>query len=86
MILYFSSIIIETFYIFVLFINHNYIFALVCYLIHNESTKEREFVDLWAIKDNYRKIVVSLDPLISDKTYKGIEHLHLRAFLRNVEI
>jgi predicted AAA+ superfamily ATPase len=66
--------------------NGEKIYIQVCYLIFNEETKEREFGNLLAIKDNYKKMVISMDPIISKKTYKGIEQIHLREFLANDEI
>ncbi len=50
------------------------------YLIPDAKVREREFGNLLRIKDNYTKIVVSLDDfLIGD--YKGIKHMHLKDFL-----
>ncbi|MCW3808038.1 ATP-binding protein [Plebeiibacterium marinum] len=53
----------------------------VAYLIPDEKVKLREFGNLLLIKDNYPKYVVSLDP-VQIGQYKGVEHLHLRAFLK----
>ena len=53
------------------------IYLQVAYSIPDEKVKEREFGNLLQIKDNYRKIVVTLDEIQADN-YKGIEHLHLR--------
>lgn len=50
------------------------------YLITNDVTREREFGNLLAIKDNYPKIVVSLDEVAGGE-YQGILHLNLRDFL-----
>lgn len=50
------------------------------YLLSGKKAMEREFGNLLEIKDNYRKIVVSLDEYAPDNV-KGIEHLHLRKFL-----
>lgn len=52
----------------------------VAYLLHDEKTVEREFGNLLKIKDNYPKLVVSMDEF-SGNTYEGIEHIHLRKFL-----
>ncbi len=52
-----------------------------CYLMADPATREREFGSLLAVGDNHPKAVVSLDPLLSPE--KGIEHLALRAFLRD---
>lgn len=56
------------------------VYIQVAYLISDERVKKREFGNLLEIKDNWRKIVVSLDEY-TFKNYKGIEHLHLREFL-----
>ncbi len=48
----------------------------VCYLLQDEKTKEREFWNLLEIKDNYEKIVLSLDDFI-DWDYKWIKHYNL---------
>ncbi|MCF6297766.1 MAG: ATP-binding protein [Flavobacteriaceae bacterium] len=58
------------------------VYIQVAYLIPDEKVKLREFGNLLDIKDNYRKIVVSLDEYTL-KNYKGIEHLHLQEFLTN---
>ena len=60
----------------------NRIYIQVAYLIPDEIVRDREFGNLLDIKDNYRKIVVSLDEYTL-KNYKGIEHLHLQEFLTN---
>lgn len=55
----------------------------VAYII-NSKNKEREFGNLLAIQDNYRKIVLSMDDLIDDKySYQGIEHINIMTFLTN---
>jgi predicted AAA+ superfamily ATPase len=56
------------------------VYIQACYLLPDEKVIEREFGNLLAIKDNYRKIVVSLDEFASGDI-KGIEHLHLLDFL-----
>ncbi len=53
----------------------------VAYLIPDEKVKLHEFGNLLLIKDNYPKYVVSLDP-VQIGQYKGIQHLHLRTFLK----
>lgn len=50
------------------------------YIISDETVKEREFGNLLKIKDNWRKIVVSMDEF-PFKQYKGIEHFKLIDFL-----
>ena len=51
------------------------------YIIADEATCEREFVNLRAIKDNYPKYVISMTPLVTQNDDNGIIHLHLRKFL-----
>ena len=51
------------------------------YIIADETTREREFGNLRAIKDNYPKYVISMTPLVSRTDNNGITHLHLRRFL-----
>lgn len=51
------------------------------YIIADETTREREFGNLRAIKDNYPKYVISMTPLVSRQDSAGITHLHLRRFL-----
>lgn len=51
------------------------------YIIADEATREREFGNLRAIKDNYPKYVISMTPLLTKNDYDGITHLHLRHFL-----
>lgn len=56
------------------------IYVQVCYLLHEQATIDREFGNLELIKDNYPKMVVSMDEF-SGNTRNGIKHLHLREFL-----
>ncbi len=56
------------------------IYVQVAFSIPDEKVREREFGNLLLIKDNYRKIVVTLDEIQVDN-YEGVEHLHLRKFL-----
>lgn len=51
------------------------------YIIADETTREREFGNLRAIKDNYPKYVISLTPLVTRNDDNGITHLNLRRFL-----
>jgi len=51
----------------------------VTYLLSSDKTIEREFRPLLAIADNFRKIVVSLDPILQPQ--KGIEHKRIEEFL-----
>lgn len=57
------------------------LYVQVAYLIPEEKVHEREFGNLLKIPDNYRKIVVSMDEMISEKPYKGVEHQNVRDFL-----
>lgn len=52
------------------------------YLLADERTKEREFGNLQAIRNNYPKYVVSLDEWTSGSNVNGIGHVHLGEFLR----
>jgi predicted AAA+ superfamily ATPase len=53
----------------------------VCYLLAEKSTVEREFGNLQKIKDNYEKVVISLDKFFV-RELKGIKHVYLIDFLR----
>ncbi|MCD4745494.1 MAG: ATPase, partial [Bacteroidales bacterium] len=56
------------------------IYIQCAYLIPDNKTREREFGNLLKIKDNHRKMVVSLDEP-SGGNIEGVEHIHLREFL-----
>ena len=59
------------------------IYIQVTYLLASDETIKREFGNLAAIKDNYPKYVVSLDPVTGGfSEYPGIRHMHLRQFLK----
>jgi len=60
------------------------LYVQVAYLIANEKVKNREFGNLLLIKDNYPKLVVSLDEF-QIGSYKGITHIHLKEFLSKKE-
>jgi len=60
------------------------LYVQVAYLIPDEKVKEREFGNLLLVKDNFPKIVVSLDEY-TVKNYKGILHLNLKDFLTNIK-
>jgi predicted AAA+ superfamily ATPase len=55
----------------------------VAYLIIDDTTHKREFDNLLSIKDNFRKVVVSMDKQVKSSIYKGIEHWNIRHFLLN---
>lgn len=58
------------------------VYIQVTYLLASEETVQREFGNLAAIRDNYPKYVVSMDPVSGSlRQYPGIEHLTLRNFL-----
>ena len=57
------------------------VYVQASYIIADEATREREFGNLQAIKDNYPKYVISMTPLVSRQDSDGITHLHLRRFL-----
>lgn len=57
------------------------IYVQASYLIADQATREREFGNLRAIKDNYPKYVISMTPLLMRNDEDGIIHLHLRKFL-----
>lgn len=50
------------------------VYCQVAYLLNEPATIEREFGNLLAIKDNYEKVVISLDE-ISFSDYQGIRHI-----------
>lgn len=52
----------------------------VCYLLAEESIIKREFGNLEKIKDNYEKIVISMDKFFPQER-KGIKHWYLLDFL-----
>lgn len=59
------------------------IYVQVTYLLASEETVQREFGNLAAIKDNYPKFVVSMDPMDGGfSEYPGIRHVRLRDFLK----
>lgn len=59
------------------------IYVQVTYLLMSNETISREFGNLAAIKDNYPKYVVSMDPVSGQiNEYPGILHVHLREFLK----
>jgi uncharacterized protein len=60
--------------------NNKRIYFQVAYMITAQS-KKREFENLLEIKDNYPKFVISMDELIDNSEYKGIQHLNIRKFL-----
>lgn len=60
------------------------IYVQVAYLLVSDETVKREFGNLAAIRDNYAKYVVSMDPIAGEITkYPGIQHVTLRDFLKS---
>lgn len=57
------------------------IYVQASYIIADDATREREYGNLRAIKDNYPKYVISMTPLLTKNDDDGITHLHLRKFL-----
>ena len=57
------------------------VYVQASYIVADEATREREFGNLSAIKDNYPKYVISMTPLVGRQDAEGITHLHLRKFL-----
>ena len=55
----------------------------VCYLLEKPSTIEREFGNLKKIRNDYPKIVVSMDTS-STASIDGIKHFHIRDFCLNL--
>ena len=62
--------------------NSELLYVQVCYLLKEQSTIEREFGNLQKVKNNYPKIVVSMDKT-SKASYEGIEHFHIKDFCLN---
>lgn len=60
----------------------NNVYVQVAYLIVDEKAHEREFGNLMKIDNNYPKYVVTMDSFNKSSNYKGIQHLHLREFLK----
>lgn len=61
--------------------NGQRVYVQASYIIADPTTREREFGNLRAIRDNYPKYVISMTPLLSRNDDNGITHLHLRRFL-----
>ncbi len=63
--------------------NAEKLYLQVAYLLPNEKVLEREFGNLLSIKDNYPKMVLSLDSFVG-KSYKGIEHRNIIDFITEI--
>ncbi len=57
------------------------VYVQASYIIIDDATREREFGNLRAIKDNYPKYVISMTPLLTKNDDGGITHIHLHRFL-----
>ena len=57
----------------------------VCYLLDSEKTIAREFGNLNEIKDNFEKIVLSLDAIKNGNSFEGIKNMSIRDFLISFE-
>jgi len=60
--------------------NGERIYVRVAYLIPDDKVRDREFGNLLKIRDNYPKMVVSMDEAAGG-VYQGIEHIHIEDFL-----
>jgi len=60
--------------------NGEYQYIQVTYLLGSQETVEREFGNLEKIRDNYPKMVVSLDEFAGNSR-NGVKHIHLLDFL-----
>jgi len=62
--------------------NGEILYVQVSYLLSDTATVEREYGNLEKIRDNYPKLVVSMDDF-SGNSRKGIMHRSLSEFLSN---
>lgn len=62
--------------------NGKRVYIQASYIIADKATREREFGNLRAIRDDYPKYVISLTPFLTQADFDGITHLHLLEFLR----
>jgi len=60
------------------------VYLQVCYLLSTQEVRDREFGNLLEIKDNFPKMVISLDEY-APKNVDGVEHFHLQKFLMEFE-
>jgi predicted AAA+ superfamily ATPase len=59
------------------------LYVQVAYMITDQRVHDREFGNLLQVKDNFTKIVVSMDEMVGG-TFKGIRHMNIRDFLVSV--
>jgi predicted AAA+ superfamily ATPase len=57
------------------------VYVQVSYLLASKKIIEREFNSLLKIKDNYEKIVITMDEV--DFSQNGIKHLNIIDFLKS---
>ena len=57
------------------------IYIQAAYLLKDKKTIDREFGNLLKLKDNFRKIVISMDDFAQGNV-EGVEHLHIMTFLK----
>lgn len=57
------------------------IYVQSAYMMPDEATRQREFGNLMAVRNNYPKYIVSLDEWTSGSCVDGIMHMHLGEFL-----
>lgn len=62
--------------------NGEKLYVQVALSINDEKTMQREFGNLLAIKDNYPKLVITMDAMEAN-TFQGISNMDLRSFLMN---
>ncbi|MFA6408783.1 MAG: ATP-binding protein [Gammaproteobacteria bacterium] len=62
--------------------NGEKIYIQVAYILTSQDTIDREFGNLLKIKDNYPKIVISMDEN-AQGNYQGIQHINIMDFLYN---
>lgn len=58
------------------------VYVQATYQLSDESTRQREFGNLLAVRNSYPKYVVSLDEWTSGSCVDGIQHIHLADFLQ----
>ncbi len=71
---------------FVAKLHQEIIYVQVCYLLSDQKVIDREFGNLLGINDNYRKVVVTMDPISSKNTYQGVEQWSVADFCRSLTL
>jgi len=56
------------------------LYVQVTYMVTDQKVHDREFGNLLSIRDNFKKIVISMDEMTGGK-FKGIRHINIRDFL-----